>query len=110
VELQALAHLPRPCTIWHMVLFRASIVVPVLLIALSGCASYDPPIRGDHMSDHYKADLEACRTSSSQKVYLRNADNLWSWIISPFTGPRMVRAEIRACMVGKGYVLEGPRG
>jgi hypothetical protein len=93
-----------------MVSSRAVAIVPTLLIGLSGCASYDPPIRGDHMSDHYKTDLEACRTSSSRSVYLKNADNPWSWMISPFTGPRMVRAEIRTCMVSKGYVLESSKG
>jgi hypothetical protein len=93
-----------------MVSSRAFVIVPALLIGLSGCASYDPPIRGDHMSDHYKTDLEACRTSSSHTVYLKNADNPWSWMTSPITGPRMVRAEIRTCMVGKGYVLESSKG
>ncbi len=93
-----------------MVSFRAVLVIPALLIGISGCSSYDPPIRGDHASDHYKTDLAACRTSSSHTVYLKNADNPWSWMISPFTGPRMVRAEIRTCMVGKGYVLESPPG
>jgi hypothetical protein len=93
-----------------MVSFRVVLVFSALLIGLSGCTSYDPPIRGDHMSDHYKADLAACRTSSSHTVYIKNADNPWSWMISPITGPRMVRAEIRTCMVGKGYVLESSPG
>jgi hypothetical protein len=93
-----------------MVSFRAVLLIPALLISLSGCASYDPPIRGDHMSDQYKADLAACRTSSSHTVYIKNADNPWSWMISPITGPRMRRTELRTCMVGKGYVLESSPG
>jgi hypothetical protein len=93
-----------------MVSSRAALVIPALLLSVSGCASYDPPVRGDHLSDHYKADLEACRTSSSHAVYLRNADNPWSWMISPITGPPKVRAAIRTCMQGKGYALETPGG
>jgi hypothetical protein len=93
-----------------MVSSRAVFITPVLMIGLSGCASYDPPIRGDHTSEHYKSDLAACRTSSSHAVYLKNADNPWSWIISPITGPRMRSAELRTCMVGKGYVLDSAPG
>jgi hypothetical protein len=89
---------------------RALFIIPTLLIGVSGCAAYDPPVRGDHLSDHYKADLEACRTSSSHAVYLKNADNPWSWMISPITGPPKVRAEIRTCMLGKGYVLDSSKG
>jgi hypothetical protein len=93
-----------------MVSPRVAFVIPTLLFGLSGCAPYDPPVRGDRASDHYKADLEACRTSSSHTVYLKNADNPWSWMISPITGPPKVRAAIRTCMQAKGYVLENPQG
>jgi hypothetical protein len=89
---------------------RAMFIITTLLIGVSGCAAYDPPVRGDHLSDHYKADLEACRASSSHAIYLKNADNPWSWIISPITGPPKVRAEIRTCMLGKGYVLDNSKG
>jgi hypothetical protein len=94
----------------RMLSFRASVVIPALLLGVSGCAPYDPPAQGDHSSDHYKADLEACRTSSARAVYLKNADNPGTWIISPITGPPKVRAEIRTCMRGKGYVLEKAGG
>jgi hypothetical protein len=77
----------------------------VLLTGLSACAAYDPPIQGDHGSDKYKDDLEKCRTSSREAVRIKNADTPWTWIISPFTGPPEVRAAIRSCMQGKGYVL-----
>jgi hypothetical protein len=85
-------------------------VASALLIALSGCADYDPPVQGDHASDHYKDDLEKCRTTSTESVRLKNAATLERWIISPITGPPAVRAAIRTCMVGKGYVLEKPQG
>jgi hypothetical protein len=90
--------------------FRFILLTPAVLLGFSGCAPYDPPIRGDRKSDHYKADLEACRAASSHAVYLKNADNPWSWMISPITGPPMVRAEIRSCLTGRGYVIENPGG
>ncbi|MFL5256552.1 MAG: hypothetical protein ACJ8AI_27400 [Rhodopila sp.] len=77
----------------------------VLLLGITGCSSYDPPVQGDHNSDRYKADLEACRTSSTEAVRLKNADTPRTWILSPFTGPPMVRAAIRDCMTKKGYVV-----
>jgi predicted small lipoprotein YifL len=86
---------------------RTTLVVPVLL-SLTGCGDYDPPVQGDHASEKYKSDLEACRTTSSHAVYLKNAATPGTWIISPITGPPAVRASIRTCMQGKGYVLAGP--
>jgi hypothetical protein len=81
-----------------------------LLLGLTGCSAYDPPIRGDHNTDRYKTDLEACRTSSREAVRLRNADTPMTWIMSPFTGPPAVRAAIRTCMTQKGYVVEKTGG
>jgi hypothetical protein len=86
-----------------MYLVRACLLLSALL--LGGCGSYDPPIQGDHTTDKYKSDLQACRTSSSHAVYLQNAGDPGTWIISPITGPPMVRAAIRNCMQGKGYAL-----
>jgi hypothetical protein len=85
--------------------FRATIVGSIVLAGLAGCASYDPPVQGDHTSEKYKTDLEACRTTSRETVRRKNAATPQSWIISPITGPPEVRAAIRACMTGKGYVL-----
>jgi hypothetical protein len=86
--------------------FGGIAAVSVLLFGLSGCAAYDPPLQGDHASDKYKTDLEACRTTSREAVRLKNAATPQSWIISPITGPPAVRAAIRTCMTAKGYVLE----
>jgi hypothetical protein len=80
--------------------------VSLLLAGLGGCAAYDPPVQGDHTSEKYKTDLETCRTTSTEAVRLKNAATPQSWIISPITGPPEVRAAIRTCMAGKGYVLE----
>ena len=89
-----------------MLSIRGRFLIPALLLGMGGCTSYDPPIRGDHTSERYQADLEKCRTSSTETVRLKNAATLQSWIVSPFTGPPAVRAAIRSCMVGKGYVLD----
>lgn len=89
-----------------MRVFRATVAVSALLAALSGCAPYDPPVQGDHTSEKYKTDLEACRATSREAVRRKNAATPQSWIISPITGPPEVRAAIRACMSGKGYVVE----
>ena len=89
---------------------RAVLVVLGALVGVSGCATYDPPIKGDHTSAKYQTDLATCRTSSTEAVRLKNAATLWTWIISPFTGPPAVRAAIRKCMEGKGYSLEQTEG
>jgi hypothetical protein len=86
--------------------FRIGLVVAALTVGVGGCASYDPPVRGDHASEGYKAELEKCRTSSTETVRRKNAGTPGTWIISPFTGPGQVRAAIRMCMASKGYVLE----
>jgi hypothetical protein len=80
-------------------------IVPALLLG-TGCNTYDPPVEGDHTSEKYKTDVETCRTTSTEKVRLKNAATPGKWIISPITGPPAVRAAIRACMEGKGYVLQ----
>ena len=89
-----------------MQLFRALLIV-LALLGLTACGgSYDPPIVGDHTTERYQADLEKCRSTSTEAVRLKNAATLQSWVISPFTGPPAVRAAIRTCMQGKGYALE----
>ena len=101
-----LARLTPTCTVVRMLSLRASFLIPALLLGVGGCAAYDPPIRGDHTSERYKADLEKCRTSETEIVRRKNAATPQSWIVSPITGPPAVRAAIRTCMEGKGYVLE----
>jgi hypothetical protein len=85
---------------------RAFLIIPALLGASACGAPYDPPVQGDHTAERYKADLEKCRTISTESVRLQNAATPGSWVISPFTGPPAVRAAIRTCMAGKGYTLE----
>ena len=56
---------------------RAFLIIPVLLGA-SACAPYDPPVQGDHTAEQYKADLEKCRTTSTESVRLKNAATIQS--------------------------------
>ncbi len=86
---------------------RLALIISMLLLAVSaGCASYDPPVRGDHTSEKYKTDLEKCRADSTESVRLKNAatPGLWGDILT--IRLPSVRAAIRACMAGKGYTLE----
>lgn len=85
-------------------------MVSALLLGASGCSAYDPPVQGDHSSEKYQADLQKCRTSSTETVRLKNAATPEKWIISPITGPPAVRAAIRTCMEAKGYALEATGG
>jgi hypothetical protein len=87
-------------------LLQVSLLVPAVLLGAGGCSTYDPPVEGDHTSEKYKADVETCRTTSTEAVRLKNAATPGKWIISPITGPPAVRAAIRTCMEGKGYVLQ----
>ena len=87
---------------------RAAPVFLFLLLTVSGCAAYDPPVTGDHTADQYRTDLDSCRKTASHAAYLQSADNPGSWILSPVTNPPKVRAGIRTCMTGKGYTLEKP--
>jgi hypothetical protein len=85
---------------------RAAPVILFVLLVVSGCAAYDPPVMGDHTAESYRTDLEACRKSASHAVYLQSAGEPGTWILSPVTNPPKVRARIRSCMTGKGYALE----
>jgi hypothetical protein len=87
----------------------ASLVI-ALLVGANGCTAYDPPAKGDRTSDKFKADLDKCRTVSTEAVRLKNAATPQSWVISPITGPPAVRAAILKCMEEKGYAQENATG
>jgi hypothetical protein len=86
--------------------YLALALIHGLLLGLSGCAAYDPPVHGDHTSERYKADLEKCSTVSAETVRRKNAATPGTWIMSAITGPPEVRAAIRTCMESKGYALD----
>jgi hypothetical protein len=87
-----------------------ALLVPALSVSISGCSPYDPPVQGDHTSQTYKTDLEKCRTDSTETVRRKNAATPGVWIVSPFTGPPEVRADIRTCLAAKGYKLDNTGG
>ena len=90
-----------------MRLLQTCLIVPILLLDLSGCGtSYDPPVAVDHTSAKYQTDIKKCQTTSAETVRRQNADTPWTWMISPFTGPPRVRTAIRTCMAHDGYVVE----
>lgn len=93
-------------TIQSMLSIRAFLLLSSLLLGLSGCGSYDPPVLGDHQAETYKTDRETCRKSSTETVRRQNANTPGTWIMSPFTGPPRVRAIMRTCMKSKGYKLD----
>lgn len=73
-----------------------------VLLLLAGC-SYDPGMRGDHDDRQYGRDLAACRQAAMGPVRKQNAATPQSWIVSPITGPAMMRAAIGKCLATKGY-------
>ncbi len=83
---------------------RCLLAMAAMMAGTGGCSAYDPPVRADHGAEKYKTDLEACRTSVAHDVYIKNAGDIGTWIISPVTGPAQRREGVRACMAGKGYV------
>jgi ABC-type glycerol-3-phosphate transport system substrate-binding protein len=98
---------PRLPTIGRMRMLRTCLIVPALLLGLSGCGSpYDPPLPVDHTSAKYQTDIAKCQTTSAETVRRQNADTPWTWMKSPFTGPPEVRAAIRTCMAHDGYTVE----
>ncbi len=84
-----------------------AVLVVLVLLPLTACATYDPHMAGAHPASQYEADLEGCRTSSREAVRLDNARFVWRWIGSAYRGPGEVRVAIRQCMEDKGYALAG---
>ena len=94
-----------------MRLLHTCLILPILLLGLSGCSPpYDPPIAVDHASAKYQTDVKKCQTTSAETVRRQNADTPATWMMSPFTGPPRVRVAIRSCMEHDGYVLEKTGG
>jgi hypothetical protein len=91
-----------------MLFRRLRLLAAAALLSLSGCEAYDPQVQGDHTTEKYQTDLKSCQETSQHAVYIKNADNPFSWAISPFTGPPAVRKAIITCMAGKGYVIDAP--
>jgi hypothetical protein len=73
---------------------------------MTGCA-YDPPMQADHASPAYKANLHACReTAHKEADRIVKARGLL-FLTYPVSLLIVRRIQLRKCMQGKGYKLEG---
>lgn len=88
------------------------IVVLLGVLAVAGCAGYEPRVETDrgapkYQSEKYQSDLAACQASSAEAVDRRNAKTGLDWLSSPVRRPFQVREAIRSCVRGKGYAVTG---
>jgi len=83
------------------------IVVLLGLLAVAGCAGYEPRVDTDRTAPNYQADLAACQASSAEAVDKRNAKTGLDWFSSPVRRPFQVREAIRSCVRDKGYAVTG---
>ncbi len=72
---------------------------------LAGCG-YDPPVKADHSSEKYQADLLKCwKQVEIPAERIANA-TVGSSLQSIFKSDEPERRDMRTCMQGKGYRLE----
>lgn len=83
---------------------RTMLALPVVLV-LASCAAYDPPMRADHASAQYRADLATCQKDGTAAADKRSKAYGYLFLSYPVSYPFVRRDEIRKCMQGKGYVL-----
>lgn len=82
---------------------RAGSLLIVLLLA--ACGGYDPPFKGDHAAPKYRTDLARCRQQAHDTAEQIAGDTPATKIASFFRSNEPERANVRSCMVGKGYAL-----
>jgi hypothetical protein len=87
-------------------MMRLHLLAIATVLGVGACA-YDPPMRADHASRAYRADLKACRASAARAASLAVSRRFPTWVAYPYTYPREDHRQIRACMTGKGYTLAG---
>ncbi len=81
------------------------LVAAAALLCLSACASYDPPMAGDHAAFRYQTDLDRCRKQADTAA-LRSANATpTSAIRALFSSSEPQRQQIRSCMQSRGYQL-----
>jgi len=81
------------------------IVVLLGLLAVAGCAGYEPRVDTDRTAAKYQTELAACQASSAEAVDKRNAKTGLDWFSSPVRRPFQVREAIRSCVRDKGYAV-----
>ena len=77
----------------------------VALFCLAACASYDPPVTGDHTTFRYQTDLQRCR-KQADAVAARAANATPTSAVSAlFASGDPTREQILGCMKSRGYQL-----
>ena len=82
-------------------------VILLGVLAVAGCAGYEPRTETDRSASKYQADLAACQQSSVDAVNKRNAKTGLAWFSSPVRRPFQIREAIRSCVREKGYTVPG---
>ena len=78
----------------------------VLVVLLAGCASYDPPVAGDHASVKYRADLVRCRKQASTAASRKANATPQSAFMALFDSGDQERQDVLTCMQARGYALK----
>ena len=75
----------------------------LLGLLLAGCASFDPPVGGDHKSAKYQADFAKCHAQAEKHAsQIANATPS-SAINALFASDKPEHEDEANCMVGRGY-------
>jgi hypothetical protein len=72
---------------------------------LAGCASYDPPMTGDHSTVKYQTDLQRCRKEASGIATRAANATPQSAIKALFASDDPERKTVQTCMQSRGYKL-----
>ena len=75
-------------------------------MAMMASCAYDPPMRADHSSPPYKADLASCRETAHKEADRVVKARGLLFLTYPISLPIERRVQLRKCMQGKGYKLE----
>jgi hypothetical protein len=75
------------------------------MLLLAGCASYDPPMLGDHTTAKYQTDLQRCRKVAEGKADRAANATPQAAIRSMFASDEPEREDLTSCMRSRGYKL-----
>ena len=75
----------------------------VLSLLLAGCASFDPPVGGNHTAAKYQADLAKCHAQAEKRAsQIANATPS-SAVKALFASDQPEHDDETSCMVARGY-------
>ena len=72
-------------------------------LLVASCASFQPPVAGDHESVKYQADLAKCRAQAEKHAAQVANATPSSAARALFSSDQPEHDELTACMVGRGY-------